>query len=132
MQHSESVWKRFGSNLRCQSRREFTKTAILAIFGLSDPMQRNFRYGLPRTKFCLGQRVMRQWVNDDTLHPCYGRTHVDYGVVVGMVYQMPGTNSNGWSYWVKWYKLSLPTIVEPIIDYADESELQIFTQVGKR
>lgn len=124
MQHRSCVWKRFGTNLRHQNRREFLKVALLASIGIFEVTQNQVNPCFLRQKFRLGETVMRRWVNDDVLDPRCGQTIEDVGVVVGMVYGMPGISIDSWVYWVKWHSLGIPTVSLPSTDYALESELE--------
>jgi hypothetical protein len=83
------------------------------------PCQRQFPSEFPQPKYWFGQLVERSYTDDETK-----KTYRSLGLVVGLTLNLPGWNTPGWIYFVKflWSDGGIPQL--PIVDEVSESDLQ--------
>jgi hypothetical protein len=80
---------------------------------------------LPQPKFARGQHVCHQWTNEDDLDPNCGTTYRDYGVIVGLLYDIRNRYVSGWVYQISFSRIeSLDCLELPYLDEVEESDLQ--------
>jgi hypothetical protein len=82
--------------------------------------QRQFPSEFPQPKYWFSQLVERIYTDDET-----GRNYRSIGVVVGLTLNLPGWNTPGWVYFVKflWSEGTTPQL--PYIDEVSELDLHL-------
>ena len=132
MQHVERVWFSFGEKIRKHNNfisflnTVFAETSTL-ILRRNLPSELS---GLPRPGFWFGDSVIYEFYCDDTLDPRCGSKIKDYGIVVGLAYQIPEIRNSDWCYWIRWYKLESSPINLPHTSWVMEREIQLVSKFG--
>ncbi len=127
MQQSRVIWASSGSLFSNLSRRNFCNSFITYVVSVTQNrvVQNRIPMDVPQPKFWFGQHVKCEYECDDTLSADYGMILCDYGLVIGLGYDIPGYYCGGWTYWVDWYYLTYPTVKLPHTGLALEDELTL-------